>query len=415
LSLAFWAVVLFVLPMAISSPGFIVQTYQDWYYDLIAKNTENMTAKMQNISVLGMIARMFNIGDLNNTIVLIPAILLFLLPYLRVSAYRFQGYRLLLLASVLIFTVIFSSSAESPTYIIALTGVGIWFMNLKRPVTKFDIFLLVFAIIITSLSPSDLFPKAINVKYIQELISRPATNDAINAIRQEMGTRQVILSVERLDYVKGPLEKIYAFQEFLEEYPEFHEKIVLINICTPPAQGMKIYEKIQQELEQAIGKINGKYSTVRWTPIRFFFRSFSFEEVVQYYSVADIAWITPLRDGLNLVAKEYVAVQGMKENSNGVLILSEFAGASVELGYAVRTNPYDRKSLKEGLLHALVMETTERQMRMRRLYDSVHHYDIDFWGNGFMKELENIDGDADWAEKVTEMATTTEEILSDDL
>jgi trehalose-6-phosphate synthase len=236
-----------------------------------------------------------------------------------------------------------------------------------------------------------------------------------------MGTKQVILSVERLDYVKGPLEKIYAFQEFLEEYPEFHEKIVLINICTPPAQGMKIYEKIQQELEQAIGKINGRFSTVTWTPIRFFFRSFTFEEVVQYYSVANIAWITPLRDGLNLVAKEYVAVQGMKESTNGVLILSEFAGASVELGYAVRTNPYDRKSLKESLLQALVMEHPERQMRMRRLYDTVHHYDIEHWGNSFMKALENkalenIESGGDVLDGgETDILVAEDELLSDNV
>ena len=258
-------------------------------------------------------------------------------------------------------------------------------------------------------------PVGVNVKYIKEVISKPETTVAIAAIQHEMGTKQVILSVERLDYVKGPLEKIYAFQEFLEEYPEFHEKIVLINICTPPAQGMKIYEKIQQELEQAIGKINGRYSTVTWTPIRFFFRSFTFEEVVQYYSAANIAWITPLRDGLNLVAKEFVAVQGMKESSNGVLILSEFAGASVELGYAVRTNPYDRKSLKEGLLQALVMELPERQMRMRRLYDTVHHYDIEHWGNSFMKELENTESEAEILDEVSEVAIAEEEILSDNV
>lgn len=166
-SLVFWSVVLFVLPMAISSPGFIVQTYHDWYYDLVAKNAENMNAKMQNISVLGMIPKVFNITNFNNMYVLVPALLLFMLPYLRISAYSFIGYRLLLLASVLIFTVIFSSSAESCTYIITMMGVGIWFMNLKRPVTGFEIFLLVFAIIVSSLSASDLFPKAINIKYVQ--------------------------------------------------------------------------------------------------------------------------------------------------------------------------------------------------------------------------------------------------------
>ncbi len=258
-------------------------------------------------------------------------------------------------------------------------------------------------------------PVGVNVKYIKEVMSRTETQQAVEAIRKEMGTKQVILSVERLDYVKGPLEKIYAFQEFLEQYPEFHEKVVLVNICTPPAQGMKIYEKVQLELEQAIGKINGRYSTVTWTPIRFFFRSFRFEDVLQYYSVADIAWITPLRDGLNLVAKEFVAVQGQKEGDKGVLVLSEFAGASVELGYAVRTNPYDRKSLKESLLHALVMEQTERAMRMRRLYDSVAHYDIEQWGSSFLEQLEKINEDREWDDNQYAAPAKTELLLPDNV
>ncbi|RZK47175.1 MAG: glucosylglycerol-phosphate synthase, partial [Pedobacter sp.] len=254
-------------------------------------------------------------------------------------------------------------------------------------------------------------PVGVNAKYIKEVMARTETQEAVDAIRKEMGSKQVILSVERLDYVKGPLEKIYAFQEFLEQYPEFHEKVVLVNICTPPAQGMKIYEKVQLELEQAIGKINGRYSTVTWTPIRFFFRSFRFEDVLQHYAVADIAWITPLRDGLNLVAKEYVAVQGQKTGNKGVLVLSEFAGASVELGYAVRTNPYDRKSLKESLLHALVMEQPEREMRMRRLYDSVAHYDIEHWGNSFLEQLEIINEDKEWDDNQYAAPAKTEVLI----
>lgn len=233
-------------------------------------------------------------------------------------------------------------------------------------------------------------PVGVSVDYIKEINKKPAIKETISAIRNSIGDKKIILSVERLDYVKGPLEKIYAFQEFLEQYPEFHGKVELINICNPPAKGMKIYDKIQQELEQAVGKINGKYSKFDWTPIHFFFRSFSFEELIAYYKVADIAWITPLRDGLNLVAKEYVATQGLRTDDAGVLILSEFAGASVELKYALLTNPYDRKSLKEGLLQALTMDADERKMRMKRLFDSVEFYNINHWGEEFLKEIEQV-------------------------
>jgi trehalose-6-phosphate synthase len=197
----------------------------------------------------------------------------------------------------------------------------------------------------------------------------------------------MILSVERLDYVKGPLEKVLAFEQFLKDYPEFHGKVELVNICTPPAQGMKIYDKIQHDLEQAIGRINGKYSRMDWHPVRLFFRSFPFEEIITYYAAADIAWITPLRDGLNLVAKEYIAAQGNLDKSNGALILSEFAGAAVELPYAILTNPYDSRSLKESLLQALTLNDTDKQMRMQRLYEQVAHYDIDFWADEFLENL----------------------------
>jgi glucosylglycerol-phosphate synthase len=233
-------------------------------------------------------------------------------------------------------------------------------------------------------------PVGVNVDYIKEVHSRPETQKLIEEIRGQFGKKKVILSVERLDYVKGPLEKILAFKEFLDSYPEFHGKVELINICTPPSKGMKVYEKIQQELEQAIGKINGKYSRIGWTPIHFFFRAIPFEKLIGYYSVADIAWITPLRDGLNLVAKEYVATQGLRKEDSGVLLLSEFAGASVELMYALLTNPYDRKSLREGLLQALTMNLKDRQMRMKRLFESVNYYNIDVWGKEFLEEIESL-------------------------
>ena len=231
-------------------------------------------------------------------------------------------------------------------------------------------------------------PVGINNDNIKRIYGLKKTKQRITALQKRTGDKQIVLSVERLDYVKGPLEKIQAFGELLQEHPELHGKIELINICTPPSQGMKIYDRIQQELDQAVGKINGKYSNLEWTPIRYFFRSVPFEEVITYYAISDIAWITPLRDGLNLVAKEYIAVQGLKENPDGVLVLSEFAGASVELPYAVLTNPYDAQNMKESLLHAIHMDKNDRVLRMRRLYEIVSHYDIDRWGREFIQELE---------------------------
>lgn len=232
-------------------------------------------------------------------------------------------------------------------------------------------------------------PVGVNRDHIQHILNDGGIRDDIEqlkAMKVESGITRII-SVERLDYVKGPLEKIQAFGEFLEEYPEFRGKIELVNVCTPPSQGMTIYDEIRDQVNQAVGEINGKFATMNWNPIQYFYRALPFEEVVKQYALSDIAWITPLRDGLNLVAKEYIATHGLLDTS-GILVLSEFAGASVELPYAILTNPYDRKSMKESLLKALVMEPGEAQLRARRLYEHIEHYDIHFWGRDFVNELE---------------------------
>ncbi len=235
-------------------------------------------------------------------------------------------------------------------------------------------------------------PVGINIQLVKELMHQPGTLDKINEMKSRMQDKKLILSVERLDYVKGPLEKVLAFERFLHRYPEFHGKIELINICTPPAEGMKIYEQVQNALEHAVGRINGKYARLDWVPIRLFLRSLPFEEIVTYYAAADIAWITPLRDGLNLVAKEYIAVQGQLPDAKGILILSEFAGAAVELAYALPTNPYDPKSLQDVLLQALTLSDADKQLRLKRMLEQVEHYDVDSWAENFLRKLSDRPG-----------------------
>jgi hypothetical protein len=167
LSLLFWSIVLFVLPMVFSSPAFVVQSYYDWYTSLAEKNSLNATSTMQDISVMGMIRRIFHYPQLSNLVIMAPALLVFAASYLNIKSFKQTPYQLLILASTLIFTVIFSTGSESPTYIIAFVGVAVWFMNLNRPVTRIEIGLLIFALLVTSLSPSDLFPKYINRTYIK--------------------------------------------------------------------------------------------------------------------------------------------------------------------------------------------------------------------------------------------------------
>jgi len=161
-----WSVVLFVLPMFISSPAYIWHTYQSWYPDLLAKNATNVVSDRGNRSVMGMISKIFHIQHLSNLLVLAPALLLMGLSYLRVNIWKDTRYQLLMLASVLIFTVIYSTGSEPPTYIIAFIGVAIWFMALPRPITGFDWFLLIFALLIASFSNSDIIPKYLRVNFI---------------------------------------------------------------------------------------------------------------------------------------------------------------------------------------------------------------------------------------------------------
>lgn len=164
-SFILWSAVLFVLPMLISSPSFIIQTYHDWYKDLQGKNLTNIASTREDVSVMGM-ARKIAFPQMSNLVVLIPGVLLFALSYIRTNLFSKLNYQLLIVASTLIFPVIFSTGSESPTYIIAFVGVAIWFINAERPFSKLDIGLMIFAFILTSLSPSDLFPRYLKDHYV---------------------------------------------------------------------------------------------------------------------------------------------------------------------------------------------------------------------------------------------------------
>jgi hypothetical protein len=166
--LFFWSAVLFVLPMLISSPEYIVQTYQEWYERLVVKNNENVSLdSMQDISLMGMVRRICNDPSISNIPFLLGGVALFGLQYLRISLFTNTAYRLYILASTLIFTVIFSTGSESPTYIIAFAGVAIWFVIQPKPISNWQIGLFVFALILTSLSPTDLVPKFLKENYIR--------------------------------------------------------------------------------------------------------------------------------------------------------------------------------------------------------------------------------------------------------
>ncbi|HEY1078143.1 MAG TPA: glucosylglycerol-phosphate synthase [Rhodocyclaceae bacterium] len=230
-------------------------------------------------------------------------------------------------------------------------------------------------------------PVGLDVQRIGELLALPRVQEQAAALRKQLGGQRLIFSVERLDYTKGTLEKLRAFETLLETRPELHGAITMIAVCVPAANEMKAYTGLQTQLEQVAGRINGRYGQVGWQPLQFWFRSVPFEDLMAYYSTASVMWITPLRDGLNLVAKEYSAVQGLT-NGSGVLVLSEFAGAAAELKGALLTNPHDAADLVSVIGQALDMSAGEAKHRVESLYEIVLHNDIRRWSRDFLIAVE---------------------------
>jgi glucosylglycerol-phosphate synthase len=227
-------------------------------------------------------------------------------------------------------------------------------------------------------------PIGTDVDRIAALLATSGVREHADAIRSEIGQRKLVLSIERLDYGKGILEKLRAFELLLERDPALRGEVTLVVVCVPAAREMTVYRELQAEIEQAVGRINGRLSRLDWTPVRFFARALPFEAVVAHYAAADVMWITPLRDGMNLVAKEFVATEGLGAGK-GVLVLSEFAGAAAELKGALLTNPHDGEEMVSTLRLALTMGQAEREDRQRTLFDIVRHYDLSRWGREFLR------------------------------
>ncbi|TXS92941.1 glucosylglycerol-phosphate synthase [Parahaliea maris] len=248
-------------------------------------------------------------------------------------------------------------------------------------------------------------PVGLDMSRVEKVLADPGTQQRMNELREELHGQRLVLSVERLDFTKGILEKLEAFERLLGDHPELVEKVTLIMVCVPAASGMTIYDELQAQIEQTVGRINGHLATVGWTPVQFFFRALPFEELVTYYAMADVMWITPLRDGLNLVAKEYVATQGLTDGC-GVLVLSEFTGAAAELRGAVLTNPHDPRELADSCYFALNIGRAEARSRLAEAYEVVSHYDINYWTQDFLSSVKTYA--ASYAGEVTRLPQAEE-------
>lgn len=230
----------------------------------------------------------------------------------------------------------------------------------------------------------DALPMGINYELYHEAFRKPEVRSAIDRTRKQFGNNKLILSVDRLDYSKGILHRLWGFSSFLEKHPEYHGKVTLAMVIVPSRDHVGSYATLKTKIDEEIGSINGRYSTMDWTPVCYFYHSFSLEELTAMYYVADVALVTPLRDGMNLVAKEYVAT---KSDTTGVLILSEMAGAAVEMTDALLINPNDAEQIDEAICRALEMPEDEQRMRLQRMQEIISVQTVNKWAGDFVNEL----------------------------
>jgi glucosylglycerol-phosphate synthase len=204
----------------------------------------------------------------------------------------------------------------------------------------------------------------------------------------EKGTKQgrrLILSASRVDYTKGNQELLLAFERLLERRVDLHGEVVLALACVAANSGMKVYEETQRSIEEVVGRINGRFSRIDWVPIRLTTQRIPYEEMVAWFAAADVCWITPLRDGLNLVAKEYAAA---RKGKGGTLVLSEFTGASVVMKGAVLTNPYSHRRMDEAIEAALAMPAAQQIDRMASMVRAVESLSVTVWAEEQLRPIQ---------------------------
>ncbi len=225
------------------------------------------------------------------------------------------------------------------------------------------------------------FPLGIPADYFAQLAQSQRVQARVRRIRSALASEIVILGVDRLDYTKGILERVEGFERFLELNPAYHKRVAYVQIAVPSRTKVDDYARLKRQLDERVGRVVGRFSSEGWVPIRYLYTQFGAEELVSYYQAADVALLTPLRDGMNLVAKEYIA---SRNTDHGVLILSEFAGAAEELKEALLVNPYDMDAIAASLKQALTMTVEERGARMSALRTRVHGNNLEHWSQNFL-------------------------------
>jgi trehalose 6-phosphate synthase len=242
------------------------------------------------------------------------------------------------------------------------------------------------------------FPVGIDPRTFERLARRNVRSPLVKELVASLGSRVLVIGVDRLDYSKGLIQRLDAFDLFLANHGDWIGKVTYLQIAPKNRSEIPEYEELERAASSAAGRINGKYGEVSWTPIRYVNRVYSRSALAGLYRTARVGLVTPLRDGMNLVAKEYVAAQD--PDDPGVLILSRFAGAAIDFRRALLVNPYDAESVAKAIAQALTMPLEERRARHQALLAVVSDYDLDRWqrefltalrgGNGSSRELQNL-------------------------
>ncbi|MFL6593572.1 MAG: alpha,alpha-trehalose-phosphate synthase (UDP-forming) [Luteimonas sp.] len=229
------------------------------------------------------------------------------------------------------------------------------------------------------------FPISIDTEKVARQAAASLRRPAVQKLRESMTERMLAIGVDRLDYSKGLPERFRAFERHLDRHPEQRGQLTLLQIAPPSRGEVPEYQALRRELEGVSGHINGMHSAPDWTPLRYVNRNFPHEVLTGFYRLAHVGLVTPLRDGMNLVAKEFVASQDGEDP--GVLVLSRFAGAASELGSALQVNPYDLDGVADAIAQACTMPLSERRERWRAMMDTLEQHDIEAWRRDYLGAL----------------------------
>ena len=251
------------------------------------------------------------------------------------------------------------------------------------------------------------FPVGIEPRAFARLARRNMRSPLVKDLAESLGGRALVIGVDRLDYSKGLIQRLDAFDMFLANHPEWIGKVTYLQIAPKNRLAIPEYAELEQAANSAAGRINGKYGEVSWTPIRYVNRVYSRSALAGLYRTARVGLVTPLRDGMNLVAKEYVAAQD--PDDPGVLVLSRFAGAANELRRALLVNPYDAESVANAMAQALAMPIEERRARHQALLAIISDYDVERWQQEFMSALRGGNGSSHELQNMPMMARSPSE------